>query len=61
VIGRVRGRRVPLPRFSVSALLRPLTVLGVLLTIVGLVLAVRVSWEMDITQVNALLRTIASR
>jgi hypothetical protein len=68
IIGRARGRHVPLPRFSLSALLRPLTVVdvlltvvGVLLAIVGIVLAVRVSWEIDLTQVNTLLRSVASR
>ena len=61
VVGRARGHHVALPRFSLSGLFSPLTVLGILLAITGIVLAVRVSWEVDVTQVNTLLQSVASR
>lgn len=61
VIDRARGRRLTLPRFSLSGCFRPLTVLGILLAIVGIVLAVRVSWEVDVTQVITLLQSVGSR
>jgi hypothetical protein len=55
-VGRQRGRAVHLPRISLPRQVDPLAVLGVLAGIAGLLVALHVAWNLDIAQVNMLLR-----
>lgn len=59
VISRFTASPVRLPRFFSFRQIEPMSLIGVVLALGGILLAVNVAWNMDITQVNELLKNVS--
>jgi hypothetical protein len=57
-IGRIRTRGPLIPRMSLPRRLDPLVFLGVLAGLAGLAIGLHAAWTVDVTTVNAILRTV---